>query len=109
MTNELSVEDAISCLNDIAVREANLFEHILDKNSETYVQAVDMGIKALEQQNFKGKTNGDVIKAMFPNAEIIEIERFGYQYIYLTIDNLGSSWRIRKEWWNSPYKTESEE
>lgn len=49
-------------------------------------------------------TNRDVIKIVFPNAEICERAEGSYEYIYVTPDKYGSSWRIRKEWWDLPYK-----
>ena len=51
----------------------------------------------------KGATNGDVIKAMFPNAEY-EVRE------YVVIFTFGG---VKRElpigWWNAPYKEESEE
>ena len=54
-------------------------------------------------------TNGEVIKACFPNAELIRQEEHGFSYVYFTPDSDGSSWQIREEWCNAPYKAESEE
>lgn len=47
-------------------------------------------------------TNGDVIKAMFPNIPIDEDDFFVRKSRH---DNT-EYW---KEWWNAPYKKESEE
>lgn len=63
-------------------------------------------------------TNGDMIKAMFPNAKyqhIIKLSGVNYMMIYGInglYDNQGN-WCDREvsfndDWWNSPYKTESE-
>ena len=52
----------------------------------------------------EGATNGDMIKAMFPNAEIKSGDKKGNRNIfYVWIDNwcIGS---FRLEWWNAPYK-----
>ena len=49
-------------------------------------------------------TNGDMIKAMFPNAEIFRREEYGYQYVLVTIQDMGNSWKIRGEWWDAKYK-----
>lgn len=51
-------------------------------------------------------TNGDMIKALFPNAEIFRREEYGYQYVYVTIQDMGSSWKIRGEWWDTQWKEE---
>ena len=51
-------------------------------------------------------TNGDVIKAMFPNIETFEEEDVP-QNIYFSIE--GDVLCLRKEWWNAPYKAESED
>ena len=49
-------------------------------------------------------TNGDVIKAIFPNIDIEQIEDiidvYGMSKCRVTYDT---------DWWNAPYKTESEE
>ena len=48
-------------------------------------------------------TNGDVIKAIFPNIDIEQIEDiidvYGMSKCRVTYDT---------DWWNAPYKTESE-
>lgn len=50
-------------------------------------------------------TNGDVIKAMFPNEKIIETRD-----TYMLCDtNETVRIIVYKEVWNAPYKTESEE
>ena len=46
-------------------------------------------------------TNGDVIKAVFPKDVIIEANN-GCTYF-------GAKVRIHTDWWNAPYKAESEE
>lgn len=46
-------------------------------------------------------TNGDVIKAMFPNFHTNEMSHT----IWVGYDDMS----FRKEWWNAPYKTESED
>jgi len=56
-----------------------------------------------------GATNGDMIKAMFPNAEIKRGDKNeNRNIVYVWIDNLciGS---FRLDWWNTPYKKEVEE
>lgn len=59
----------------------------------------DIAIKALKQQSFEGKTNGDVIRALFPSISIVNI--FGGD-IWFKVDN--SYLRCSESWWNSPYK-----
>lgn len=49
-------------------------------------------------------TNGDMIRAMFPNAEIFRRKEYDYQYVFVTILDMGNSWKIRGEWWDAPYK-----
>ena len=56
-------------------------------------------------------TNGDMIKAMFP---YIKVEDKCSMYYSVNIENLSSDKGLntvgfRKDWWNAPYKTESEE
>ena len=55
-------------------------------------------------------TNGDVIQAMFPAAHIfVDTSDDDYQYVYVNYPSAGSSWKIRKEWWDSPYKERDKE
>ena len=61
--------------------------------------------------NEDGPTNGDIIKAMFPNVEIEEItgsfdkdKILGYR-TWLG----GHSQDYFLDWWNAPYKAESED
>lgn len=51
-----------------------------------------------------GATNGDMIKAMFPN-----IEMWGESKNTLDYSLGGMIHRVLKSWWNAPYKAESEE
>ena len=47
-------------------------------------------------------TNGDMIKAMFPNA-IIEINELG-SMVHVKYDNHTCWVNYELEWWNAPYK-----
>lgn len=51
-----------------------------------------------------GATNGDMIKAMFPN-----IEMWGESEKTLDYSLGGMIHRITKSWWNSPFRKEVEE
>lgn len=54
----------------------------------------------------KGATNGDMIKAVFPNVEIEGIGGLeGLQCVAVSI-GLGTSY-FALDWWNTPYKTEN--
>lgn len=49
-------------------------------------------------------TNGDMINTLFPNAKNIRVDG-GYPLNYI----IEGEWhRNLKEWWNAPYKVESE-
>lgn len=48
----------------------------------------------------KGATNGDMIKALFPNEEIVESDG---ACVYV-----GVKMRFDKDWWNAPYESEGE-
>lgn len=50
----------------------------------------------------RGATNGDMIKALFPNCVIDE--DFGRA----VVTNVDGKQYWRKNWWNAPYKTKSE-
>lgn len=50
-------------------------------------------------------TNGDVIKAVFPNVEVKE-KNNGYEVYF----GVGTAIQFfNHQWWNAPYKAESEE
>lgn len=50
-------------------------------------------------------TNGDVIKAMFPDCEQKEHIDNGYFEMYFNNDIRDASYmRVSKEFWNAPYK-----
>lgn len=56
----------------------------------------------------KGVTNGDMIKAMFPNAKI-ERGLYGIDGMSLICLNLGTRHDVHEmsfveDWWNAPYK-----
>lgn len=93
----MTKEEAISILNrEIGNADRNIFPEVLT--------ALDMAIKALEQKSCKGcikipeeATNGDMIKALFPN-EVGYGESISCIY-YGTM-------RFLKAWWNSPYRKE---
>ncbi len=70
---------------------------------------VDIAIKALEAEPKppvisipENLTNGDMIKAMFPNIESIDAPLMKiYVYVY-TKDN--KCMRFDSDWWHAPYK-----
>lgn len=71
-----------------------------------YVNALEMAIKALESSISipSDATNGDVIKAVFPNATVYS---FSYGYCVYSDEvvcpqNFMMSTSI--DWWNAPYK-----
>ena len=51
-------------------------------------------------------TNGDVIKAIFPNVEIARIQA---NCVIIWIDKPWIKCEISNHWWNAPYKAESED
>jgi hypothetical protein len=55
----------------------------------------------------EGATNGDMIKAMFPNA-IIEINELG-SMVHVKYNNHTCWVNYELDWWNAPYKREVEE
>lgn len=49
---------------------------------------------------FEGMTNGEVIKALFPNADY----EGGVHFMHITNVNSIGEISIPWEWWNSPYQ-----
>lgn len=68
----------------------------------------DEVIKALEQDTIiipEGATNGDMIKAMFPNAEYGKDELGN---VFVVSDAQLGYIVFRESWWNAPYTLERE-
>lgn len=58
---------------------------------------------------FEGMTNGEVFQTIFPNASVFENqdnEPYPYIDVFLCGDKDMNCYR--KDWWNAPYKAESE-
>lgn len=61
----------------------------------------------------KNPTNGDMIKAMFPNAEIecgsvIDENCEFFKIVYVKYNGHSAWVHYELDWWNAPYKAESE-
>lgn len=54
-------------------------------------------------------TNGDMIKAMFPNLECVGEREDTKSYILEPDAFLSPKLMVFNSWWNAPYKAESEE
>lgn len=53
----------------------------------------------------EGATNGDVIKAMFPDAEIEKWNEYSTVRVWFGTEDT----KFTMDWWNTLYKTESED
>ena len=89
-------EEAIELLD-------NLIGMVEDNQNSDYDTALKMAIKALEKWP-KGATNGDMIKIMFPSSEVRETMD---DLVHYTLDGYVGDYTT-KDWWNAPYKAESE-
>ena len=73
-------------------------------------EALDIAVKALEGKHYEraifipdGATNGDIIKAMFPNAKAnVFVKEVG-------VKGLDTYSTFTKKWWNAPYEGGKEE
>ena len=88
---------------DIArIDDWNNLSIIDDNGNARYVYDVGELPRADVIEIPKGATNGDMIKAMFPNAKNIRVDG-GYPLNYI----IEGEWhRNLKEWWNAPYRLE---
>lgn len=57
-------------------------------------------------KDFEGMTNGEVIKALFPNSEVIFSLNNVPKSDVIKIDN--EAFLVERSWWDSPYKGVSE-
>jgi hypothetical protein len=51
-----------------------------------------------------GATNGDMIKAMFPNAKTWEVTRDDVHCAYIEFKDICEIKSFPLSWWNAPYK-----
>ena len=96
--------------NDIADKFQDYFERVkadiadgtLCGNYE--LETTDMFLASFKRMQVlpENATNGDMIKAMFPNA-IIEINELG-SMVHVKYDNHTCWVNYELEWWNAPYK-----
>jgi len=80
-----------------------------ERKTEALLIAIN-DMKLLDKINNDNVTNGDVIKAMFPDVTIIDrlTDLDGNVFAYV-VSGLGNDTKVfEKDWWNAPYKTESE-
>lgn len=61
-----------------------------------------------------GASNGDIIKAMFPNSEVIEVRYFDeidshYKVNFGEINGNQSIVNFKADWWDAPYEGEIKE
>lgn len=56
-----------------------------------------------------GATNGDMIKAMFPNAKTWEVTRDDIHCAYIEFKDICEIKSFPLSWWNAPYQKEVEE
>ena len=91
-------EEAITALGD----RNNLLWGMSKEEQEYYSKALDMAISTLsENKTFEGMTNGDVIISLYPNLKYtIQNGR--------VVTTIGVASSFDLEWWNAPYKAESE-
>ena len=52
----------------------------------------------------KGATNGEVIKALFPNIELVEIYNSKHRFFLKGREMEIFDLKAHVDWWNAPYK-----
>ena len=72
-------------------------------------------IEDIEKFNYKtiplpdNATNGDVIKALFPDIEIADSKALDKIYTGIPFgDLIGANVDCMREWWNAPYKEQTD-
>jgi hypothetical protein len=104
--------DSVENKGDLISRQAVerlIWEYLrrgTDENIAFYEHFLDLP-SVENKREFERMTNGEVIKALFPNGKVIECdEATGYEQM-LDDENSYCSW-FDSLWWNAPYKEESE-
>lgn len=76
------------------------------QDSEKIIKASERELKTILVPD--NATNGDMIKALFPNITVVD-NCWGFYSVDLedlSEDRALNSVGLRKEWWNAPYKSE---
>ena len=114
-------EEAINILEEVKELDDSIYQY-----NTKYLEALDVAIKTLESNETipfdmelfqaglmdmpEGMTNGQVIKALFPNIDVYDCKATLKIYTGIPFENLtGANIDCMKEWWNAPYKAESED
>lgn len=84
----------IAVKNILAIKQDRSVQDFVDKCRECGAELGRSYIKIPDNA-----TNGDMIKAVFPNTKV----RDNCDFVTYTIDNLIGI-TITKDWWNAPYK-----
>ena len=98
-------EEAIELLKSEKNRFSHKFQPYDVETRERWQGAYDMAIKALEQMPCEDATNGKVLLQMFPPSVYFGDDE--KHIVLLTKDCELTCYN--NEWWNAPYKVESEE
>lgn len=100
---------AISALKEPTWQEKLEKEYLFEsiKEDMTKLQAENERLlKEVETlKSFEEMTNGEVIKALFPNANYVSCKNF----MQITSANMVGSTLIWEEWWDAPYQKGGEE
>lgn len=92
-----------------------MIKYIIDKSDLT--ELLKGKVLATPKGNIRGfcvkiagnLTNGDMIKAMFPDAQIDYHEKSNLGYITVFAKDCDTCQDYSYDWWNAPYQSESEE
>jgi len=81
------------------------------QNAAVLEKAYGKGYHDALQRQAENATNGDMIKTMFPNIDFAEMSCTVHATTSVTSNGVkgGISYDFWKEWWNAPYKPESED
>lgn len=85
-----------------------LYERLMESNPDDYDGFIEGELIDFIQKGEplpKGATNGDMIKAMFPNFKINE-EWKATRHFELRTDCTEITGIATSDWWNAPYKRE---
>ena len=113
----LSAEPCEDAISRAWIKEAihNLYHYSRHTPTEEDIQEyiVDDAPPVTPKQKigFDGKTNGEVIQALFPNIGFHDMAFTVHAVTNVTSNGVkGSiSYDFWKEWWNAPYKAESDD
>ena len=99
-------EEQLACLKD---RPCGVCKHHTEDGCSKWSCVFDEEPKEIQISEIPDNiTNGDVIKTLFPKAEVYLQEWEDFKSVVVWFENPRAAVDFTWDWWDAPYKVESE-